>query len=159
MNYTEDFFRDHRGLFKGKRRNGKWVEGFLVGEDVIVPPGEEYLLDEGYIHGLKAYEVIPETVCSFAFMFDSEKNAIYENDIIKCYDGEELLCTFIVKHDVFGGVPNHQNVGYPAFGFVPYDEHANKLERAGLRNDPAYWLDNYTVKITGNVYDEKDFLS
>ena len=51
-------------LFHGKRKdNGEWVEGCLLGSDVIVPKGQPFYICHDILDSaLKAYEVIPETV-------------------------------------------------------------------------------------------------
>lgn len=152
---TSSLFSERRGLCKGKRRGGgEWVKGYIVGDDILIPFENDYIIDEWHIHGWNAFEVVPESVCPFAFLLDSSGEEIYENDIVECYSEDGLIYTFVVKQGVFGGVPNDESYGYPAFAFVPYDEETKRCGKYGLRNDPVYWLNNYTIKIAGNVCDE-----
>ena len=82
-------------LFKGKRKDtGEWVEGSLLGSDVIVPKGVEFYVDEGYLDGLdgtRVYIVDPKTICPYIHREDKNGKKIFEGDIIR-YGVRSDLC-------------------------------------------------------------------
>nr|DAG39585.1 MAG TPA: YopX protein [Bacteriophage sp.] len=65
-------------LFRGKRTNGvkKWVEGYLIENDVIVP-SQNFYMDGDCIDGdLVAYHVDPSTVSQYTGLTDSDGNKV-----------------------------------------------------------------------------------
>ena len=72
-------------LFHGKRKdNGEWVEGCLLGSDVIVPKGQPFYICHDILDSaLKSYEVIPETVGQYISSPDKNGRPIFEGDICK----------------------------------------------------------------------------
>ena len=78
-------------LYRGKRLdNGQWVEGSLIGEDVIV--GKIVDFEEDYFTTEFWYKVDPETVGQFTGITDIHGRKVFEGDILSCKkaDGASL---------------------------------------------------------------------
>ena len=73
-------------LFKAKRKDtDEWVEGSLLGSDVIVPKGVEFYVDEGYLDGLdgtRVYIVDPKTICQYTGVKARDRKKVFEGDIV-----------------------------------------------------------------------------
>ena len=122
--------------FKAKRLdNGEWCEGSLTYSQgmAFIHRKESDEDDRCY---LTPYEVIPETVCQFTGMKDSEGNGIWEGDIVR--DTEDLL-----------GIDNLYEVVYVEeegiFAFKSLDKVDNYEPFVNLFN--AY--------VVGNKFDKK----
>lgn len=66
-------------LFKAKRKdNGKWVEGYLMDENYINVPFDDYDACGRFDDPI---EIDPDTICQFTGLTDKNDKKIWENDI------------------------------------------------------------------------------
>ena len=124
-------------LFRGKRKdNGEWVYGNLItdGEDVYVLPKEDLLkgLDiGGWIDGVQAYEVVPETVGQYTGLTDKNGVKVFEGDIVCIFDGE-----------YFSGVVKYSN-----------EQGSFTVDDTSLH----YWVSD--IEVIGNIHDNFELLN
>lgn len=119
-------------LFRGKRLdNGQWVEGSLIGEDVIV--GKIVDFEEDYFTTEFWYKVDPETVGQFTGIMDKSGEDLFEGDIYNMGD-DNIRYVVVWRNYMFIG----KQVGNNSY--------------AGL----DYWESE--LKKVGNIYDNKDLL-
>ena len=76
--------------FKAKRLdNGEWCEGYFYEEN-----GNTYIIEnrqkESKLNRNITYQVDPSTVCQFTGLKDMNRVEVYENDIVKAVDWEEV---------------------------------------------------------------------
>ena len=92
-------------LFRGKRKdNGEWVYGFYVCLN-----GKEHRIYTGYAETdcddfyPDIYSVMPETVGQFSWLTDTDRNRVYDGDIVRVWSsnivGECLSAIAVVKFD------------------------------------------------------------
>lgn len=130
-------------LFHGKRKdNGEWVEGCLLGSDVIVPKGQPFYICHDILDSaLKAYEVIPETIGQYTGLTDKNGKKIFEGDIVSCmtkYGGDIGIVTFKDGK------------------FVVYWQSEYHYPKNGRTTD--YYYVNARTKVIGNVYDNPELI-
>ena len=119
-------------LFKAKRvDNGAWVEGSLIGNDVIV--GKIVEFEEDYCCTECWYKVDPETVGQFTGMTDKKGKKLFEGDVYSMGDKNILYVVIFDKSQFIGKQVGNRSL-------------------AGLE----YWKSD--IEIVGNVYDNPELL-
>ena len=128
-------------LFHGKRKdNGDWVEGCLLGSDVIVPKGQQFYICHDILDSaLKAYEVIPETVGQYTGLTDKNGRKIFEGDIV---EGNSEYFTYTHPY----GKVVYDGGQY----LISFDDVLEDIECLGA------WAND--VEIIGNIYDNPELL-
>ena len=124
-------------LFRGKRVDtGEWVEGSLIGNDVIV--GKIVEFEEDYFCTEFWYKVDPETVGQFTGMTDKNGTKIFEGDIVRHIDTYWHVVE-VVNSEVYF------DTGMLEFGF----RYSNELFHCQFNNE---------FEVIGNIYDNKELL-
>lgn len=125
-------FRGYHGISEG------WVEGNLIGRDVIIPKKQLFHVAFNELlptkDGLAAHIVFPETVGQYTGRKDKNGVKVFEGDIIKCRD--------ILTNRTFTGV-----VSYGSCSFAIYDGSCSHYR----------WMD-YDVEVIGNAHDNPELL-
>ena len=136
-------------LFRGKRiDNGEWVKGYYIKatrhwhehgihEEWIAV---DTIQNGGWCNVRSKYAVIPETVGQFTGLFDKNGKKIFEGDIVKSCEYDDV---YFVKY--------FDNDNYSAFDFVP---DVPLCECNGL----SYLVNEEGCKVIGNIYDDKEIL-
>lgn len=123
-------------LYRGKRLdNGQFIEGSLIGEDVIV--GKIVDFEEDYFTTEFWYKVDPETVGQFTGMTDKNGTKIFEGDIVvnKNIHGKKWIVEYRTDSEYVG--------------FVLKEIGTNGISLFTSWND---------IEVIGNIYDNKDLL-
>ena len=124
-------------LYRGKRLdNGQWVEGSLIGEDVIV--GKIVDFEEDYFTTEFWDKVVPETVGQFTGMTDKNGTKIFEGDIVRHID-TTCHVVEVVNSEVYFDTEMLE------FGF----RYSNELFHCQFNNE---------FEVIGNIYDNKELL-
>lgn len=121
-------------LFRGKRvDNGQWVEGSLIGEDVIV--GNIVDFEEDYFTTEFWYRVDPETVGQFTGRYDKNDKEIFERDIVvnKNIHGKKWIVEYRTDSEYVG--------------FVLKEIGTNGISLFTSWND---------IEVIGNIHDNKE---
>ena len=119
-------------LFKAKRvDNGAWVEGSLIGNDVIV--GKIVEFEEDYFCTEFWYKVDSATVGQFTGMTDKKGKKLFEGDVYSMGEKNILYVVIFDKSQFIGKQVGNRSL-------------------AGLE----YWKSD--IEIVGNVYDNPELL-
>lgn len=146
-------------LFRGKRvDNGQWVEGSLIGEDVIV--GNIVDFEEDYFTTEFWYRVDPETVGQFTGLTDKNGNKIFEGDVLKFVGG---TCDFFVK-SAYGH--RHEKGTIFTVKWFPsgYTLYESKTKNPSCPNcwsnigNYDFWNNSRSFEVIGNIHDNKELL-
>lgn len=133
-------------LFRGKRKDSsEWVEGRLLAADVIVPSGQEFILEANCIYGcdkpIIGCWVDEETVGQFTGLTDKNGKKIFEGDIVE----------FTNKYTRKKG---RAEIVFEAFKW--------KYSGCYYGGNPIVWLciDDKSVEfeIIGNIHDNQELL-
>lgn len=121
-------------LFHGKRKdNGDWVEGCLLGSDVIVLKGQPFYICHNILDSaLKAYEVIPETVGQHIERKDKNGTKIFEGDIVRDAETSDV-------------------------GKIFFDTYTAMFV-IGFENTIADFNASYSLEVIGNIYDNPELI-
>lgn len=139
-------------LFRGKRiDNGEWIEGDLVGGNMICPTLEDVEDAMGTYYGQIPYvgfiEVIPETVGMYTGLTDKNGKKIFEGDIVK--DGWGKICIIRFGKGYFdSGI-------YEFYGW--YTEYLDETER-NIRESLYVDSEYPYYKVICNIHDNPEFL-
>ena len=121
---------DRIHLYRGKRLdNGQFIEGSLIGEDVIV--GKIVDFEEDYFTTEFWYKVDPETVGQFTGMTDKNELKIFEGDIYNMGD-YNIRYVIVWRNCMFIG----KQIGSNSYAGLDYFESE--------------------IKKVGNIYDNKE---
>ena len=119
-------------LYRGKRVDtGEWVEGSLIGNDVIV--GKIVEFEEDYFCTEFWYKVDPETVGQFTGMTDKKGKKLFEGDVYSMGEKNILYVVIFDKSQFIGKQVGNRSL-------------------AGLE----YWKSD--IEIIGNIYDNPELL-
>ena len=119
-------------LYRGKRVDtGEWVEGSLIGNDVIV--GKIVEFEEDYFCTEFWYKVDPETVGQFTGMTDKKGKKLFEGDVYSMGDKNILYVVIFDKSQFIGKQVGNRSL-------------------AGL----GYWKSD--IEIIGNIHDNQELL-
>lgn len=151
--------------FRGKRKDtGEWVKGgsiihlydeenpskfFMPARDdkaVVIQDCHDNIV--GFdTHGI-FYAIQDDTIGRGMGRTDTDGASIFEGDIIQCGARRYIVC-----YGDCGGVKNtSHDVGYVGFYFKAiYDDDL-------WRTDPIYYLNAYSCKVIGNIYDNAELL-
>ena len=119
-------------VFRGKSKStGEWVEGSLIGNDVIV--GKIVEFEEDYFCTEFWYKVDTETVGQFTGMTDKKGKKLFEGDVYSMGEKNILYVVIFDKSQFIGKQVGNRSL-------------------AGLE----YWKSD--IEIIGNVYDNPELL-
>ena len=126
-------------LFRGRRRNGEWIEGNYIFWN------KKHCIYDGIY-----YEVLPETIGQYTGLCDKNGKRIFEGDILKIAKVSDSIGTYYFPP-----------LNYPVNVVVTWDMCAWMWET--LCEDKRYigfpeaWC-HYECEIIGNIHDNPELL-
>lgn len=141
--------------FRGKRiDNGEWVEGNLLGKELIIPHGQTlYKSPENHLIAIDVlmYTVDPATVGQYTGLTDKNGKRIFEGDIFHIED--EILGVVIFKD---GGFRMEE------YGLCGTWTESGFDECGGgwgiIECEPLDWYTIGDMEIIGNIHDNPELL-
>lgn len=139
-------------LFRGKQKEGRWVEGVYFKHDTVKvcfssdDPKPRHLIiqdgfcDWGFEPPIHCVDVDPKTVGQYTGMIDKNGKKIFEGDIVQ--DTQSFLfgkVVYATPQDGFDGMA----------GFMVDDVDD------GLQNYNGFW---HLVEVLGNIHDDPELL-
>lgn len=128
-------------LFRGKRKdNGEWVEGRLLADDVIVPCGQDFILEANCLYAgdkpIIGYKVYKKTVGQFTGLPDKNRKKIFEGDILKTSNSN--CCIWYVDYKNSAFCANQANANYAC--------------------ELSEFISTEEVEVIGNIHDNPELL-
>lgn len=151
-------------LFRGKRKDSsEWVEGRLLAADVIVPSGQEFILEANCIYGcdkpIIGYEVDEETVGQFTGLTDKNGKKIFEGDIVRAQGFARVMLKHWGMKDDAAYLQNK-----PEYELYKIKFNEGKFQLFTFRNESGAILnwgqngDANTLEVIGNIHDNHELL-
>lgn len=142
--------REHK--YKAKRLDGQWVEGYYFAKPIL---NLHFI-----ILGENQWMIDPDTLCEFTNHQDTNKQKIYQNDIVAFWIGDKISCKELVWYcneiNCMTAVPldgietngwDYYNNKYPNYN---YETFCLRLQ------DP--WGDYSKIEVIGNIFDNPELL-
>ncbi len=131
-------------LFKAKRKdNGKWVEGYLMDENYINVPFNDYDACGRFDDPV---EIAPDTICQLTGLTDKNGRKIWENDTVKCPKRKE-------EYELYRVVWRKD---FADFGIEPIKPKFEAKYPMGLSEELTIYGRDYEV--IGNIFDNPELL-
>lgn len=149
--------REHR--YKAKRLdNGEWIEGYLW-RDTTSSYYIRKEIDLAYAK-MVDFEVDPDTICESIYYRDTNKQEIYQNDIIRFYLGKEKLYDFLIHWNQEMRCMSAIDLNQLKFNGLDYFNFNNPMFKyedfCFMLQDP--WGDYSKIEVIGNIFDNPELL-
>lgn len=142
--------REHK--YRAKRLDGQWVEGYYFAKPIL---HLHFILE-----GENQWMIDPDTLCRNISYKDSNKNEIYQNDIVRFYLGKEKLCDFLVWWNNEMQCMSAVDLKWIKFNGFDYFNSNNPRFRyedfCFMLQDP--WCHYNKIKVIGNIFDSPELL-
>lgn len=146
-------------IFKAKRKdNGKWVEGYLMDENYINVPFNDYDACGRFDDPI---EIDPDTLCQFTGSTDKNDNKIWENDILIGHGNDRDLSKVVLGKFYVIDVETLRRVD-EVIGW-----HTEVIETDALSKcEPFclpmpltdFYIERSEFEVYGNIFDNPDLL-
>lgn len=126
------------------KKDGKWYYGNYVNHFITYFEQEEFHSlflpkpsnkESHWVQGIDT-----DTICQFTGLYDRNCNEIYEGDILRIYDYDNVVCVF--KHG--------------AFGYIYCDSFHSFAENTNFTFNPKNSDESF--EIIGNIHDNPELL-